>query len=416
MSAFPYPIRFFNCHSATMSKEDLVLSQMKKSARLNGWIGAVTGETGIPGLRLDFNCGLRLQLPAGDWHVRISDWDTETLFLDETASETILVSLENYYIHWQVEVYNHGTLVFAHLFDPEEQSVCFAAMDDCALGDALSFLPYIGAFREKYRSRITCHLPLFLQGIARRCYPDLAFAERIPEDSYATYFLNTGLDHFISLPLDGHHVPLHHIGMLTLGLSHPAPMPRPEPGPRAIPEPYVCIGVQASTTAKGWHYPDGWNILCRHLKELGYRVLCIDRDRQCQDFGPLVSLPEEAEDFTGNHPLEARADLLAHAEFFVGLSSGLAWLANLVRCPVVLIGGFSYYWHEFPEAYRVYNRFSCHGCVNDDRVDYFSNFCPRHPQGSPSRLECSRSISPRQVIRAVQELLDDRAKKRYPFC
>jgi len=321
-------------------------------------------------------------------------------------------------VHWQVEICHHGELAFAHLFDPGEQSVCFVAMDDCALGDALAFLPYIGSFREKYGSHITCHLPPFLQGIARRCFPDLAFVEHVPEDAYATYFLNTGLDHFISLPLDGHYVPLSHIGMITLGLDHPAPIPPMSRPPRTISEPYVCIGVQASTAAKGWHYPNGWNILCRHLKELGYRVLCIDRDRQCKDtdHGLLSSLPEEAEDFTGNHPLEARADLLAHAEFFIGLGSGLAWLANLVRCPVILIGGFSCYWYEFPEAYRVYNRFSCYGCLNDAGTNYFRSFCPRHSPGSQEHLECSRTISPRQVIRAVHELLDDREQRRYPFC
>ena len=408
MNTFPYPIRIFNCHSATLSDDTRIASQMNKIMRLNSWIGVILGETGIPGLRIDFNCGLRIQIPDGDWHVRIFDYDKEQVFFDESVSETILISMETYYIHWQIEISYQNRLVFTHTFNPKNQSVCFVAMDDCALGDVISFLPYLGAFREKYHADITCHIPLFLQGIVRRLYPDLPFVEHVPDDSYATYFLNVGLDHFISLPIDGHYVPLHHIGMITLGLNHPAPIPRMQKNPRKITEPYVCIAVQASTAIKGWLYPDGWNILCRHLKCMGYRVLCIDKDRKCEDNGICITIPAEAEDFTGNHPLEDRADLLSHAEFFIGLCSGLAWLANLVRCPVVMIGGFSYYWYEFPDAYRVYNHFSCYGCMNDTHVDYYKNTCPRHPIDSPRYLECSKSISPRQVIRAVEELLEDR--------
>ena len=43
--------------------------------------------------------------------------------------------------------------------------------------------------------------------------------------------------------------------------------------------PYVCIGVQASMTAKGWLYPHGWDIVVDYLKSLGYRVLCIDKNK-----------------------------------------------------------------------------------------------------------------------------------------
>lgn len=412
MNTFPYPIRFFSCHPATMSDNTRIASQMKKSMSLNSWIGAITGETDIPGVRIDFNCGLRLQIPDGEWHVKISDYDTEQVFFDEPVSEMILISMENYYIHWQIEISRQEQLVFAHVFDPHEQSVCFVAMDDCALGDAISFLPYIGAFQEKYHAGITCHIPPFLQGIVQRLYPGMSLVEHVPDDSYATYFLNAGLDHFISLPIDGHYVPLHHVGMVTLGLGHPAPIPHMKISPREINDPYVCIAVQASTAAKGWLYPDGWNILCRQLKGMGYRVLCIDKDRECEDNGIRITLPAEAEDFTGNHPLEDRADLLSHAEFFIGLCSGLSWLADLVRCPVVMIGGFSYYWYEFPEAYRVYNHFSCYGCMNDTHVDYYKNTCPRHPVDSPRYLECSKSISPRQVIRVVEELLEDRKNIR----
>ena len=415
MTAFPYPVRCFNCHPVTMEDPALYLEQMKKVIHICGWAGEITGETGIPGLRIDFNAGLRLQVPAGNWHIRISDYDTEMVFFDEPLAETILISMENYYIHWQIEICDNGRLVFSHLFDPDGQTVMLAAGDDCALGDALAFLPYVKVFQEKYATaRVCLHLPPYLQGIARRFYPQIPLRDRVPDDSYATFFFNTGLDNLLTLPIDGRQVPLQDVGRVTLGLYHPAPRLVWKAEPRQIREPYVCIGVQASSPIKGWFYPEGWDIVIRYLKELGYRVLCIDRDAAMTDKGLTVTRPETAEDFTGNHPLTERADMLAHADFFIGLPSGLAWLADIVGCPVVMIGGFSFYWYEFPDAYHVYNPFSCYGCMNDIRDNYFKNFCGRH-WNTPRALECSRTISPRQVIRAIDQLMSDqKARLRLP--
>ena len=36
------------------------------------------GETGIEGLKIDFNFGLRLDVPDGNFHVKISDFDSES--------------------------------------------------------------------------------------------------------------------------------------------------------------------------------------------------------------------------------------------------------------------------------------------------------------------------------------------------
>ena len=41
---------------------------------------------------------------------------------------------------------------------------------------------------------------------------------------------------------------------------------------RPIPEPYVCIAVQASSGAKMWNNPLGWHDITRLLREAGYRV------------------------------------------------------------------------------------------------------------------------------------------------
>lgn len=99
--------------------------------------------------------------------------------------------------------------------------------------------------------------------------------------------------------------------------------------------------------------------------------------------------------------------MLYHAEFFIGLSSGLAWLADAVNCPVVMISGFTHDWHEFYTPYRVANRLVCNGCYSDIRVRAFDNFCP-YQKGTTRELECQKKISPRQVINAIERLILDR--------
>ena len=134
-------------------------------------------------------------------------------------------------------------------------------------------------------------------------------------------------------------MPMEELGHLIFGVPWPRQLPVFPAGERQIQEPYVCIGVQASHPAKGWLYPDGWEIVTAALREAGDRVLCIDKGRENSADGFSAQIPAGAEDFTGEHPIEERAELLAHADFFIGLSSGLSWLAYFVGCPVVIICG-----------------------------------------------------------------------------
>ena len=100
--------------------------------------------------------------------------------------------------------------------------------------------------------------------------------------------------------------------------------------------------------------------------------------------------------------------MLYHAEFFIGLGSGLSWLAYAVNCPVVMICGFSQDWCEFYTPYRVANRKVCNGCFNDYRVRYLDNeACPYH-KNTPRALECQKKISPRMVLNAIERLILDK--------
>ena len=411
MGHFPYLVQYFSCKHWEQSNKE-IQDMIKVFAYLDATlIGPIQGETGIPGLKIDFNNGLRLQIPAGNWHVTIGDYDSGMVFYDMDACEVVLVSSEKYYIHWQIEVFLDGQPVFGHIFDPTGQKIRLF-FETYLLGDMQSFLPYIPAARDWYQADVYCTINKSMWDICRRLFPELRLRDVAEENTYATYFFSACMDYSAGMPLDGRTVSMIHTGRIILGLPE---LPQKVPwisGVRQIKEPYVCIGVQASSTAKGWLFPGGWEIVVRYLKELGYRVLCIDRDKKFEQFGYVLEMPDGAEDFTGERPLLERADMLHFADFFIGLSSGLSWLAYTADCPVIMIAGFTSFWYEFPTPYRVSNRLACSGCYNDVRLTWQKNVCARQQRDTEDILQCSKTITPRMVIQAIDRLIADKKAGR----
>lgn len=370
--------------------------------------GEILWRTGVDGLHLDFNCGLRLDVPAGNFHVVISDFDTGKIFFKRDLSDVRLVSVEKHFIRWQVEIFSGGRKIFSHVLNLDGRTVHVAFAKIGGLGDTLAGLPFAQKFAETFNCRVVISMPDYLRELAANLYPALEQIDAITPETYATYPVVMNFGDFPTVPADIRNAPLNRLAGAILGLSSLPPKPTFKPTlPPVTSAPYVCIGVQASFPIKGWHWQGGWNIVVDYLKSLGYRVFCIDREKFQRTLSYTSEMPAGAEDFTGNLPLIERANMLYHAEFFIGLSSGLAWLAEIVNCPVVMICGFSHDWHEFYTPYRVANRLVCNGCYSDLRVRAFNDFCPYH-RGTPRELECQKKISPRQVLDAIERLILDR--------
>ena len=366
----------------------------------------IYGETGIDGLRLDFNFGLRLDVPEGNFHVRIGD-DNGQIFFDKDISGVRLISFEKYFIRWRVEVYLDDAKIFEHVFDPENSSVLIVFRYRSALGDTLAMLPSVEEFRRRFHCEISVLVSEYLKEITAHLYPAFNLVDKMNLETYATFYLFAMMSPFPYLPVDPRNNCLERLAQSIIGINNLPPKLVFKPTvPRIFSELYVCISVQASTATKSWLYPDGWKIVVDYLKNLGYRVFCIDKKKLQREENYSVAMPDNAEDFTGDFSIMERANMLYHAEFFIGLSSGLSWLAHFVNCPVVMIAGFTYDWHEFYTPYRVANRLVCNGCFNDIRVSFMKKICPYH-NGTVRELECQKKIYPSQVIDAINRLIVD---------
>jgi autotransporter strand-loop-strand O-heptosyltransferase len=249
-------------------------------------------------------------------------------------------------------------------------------------------------------------IPLF-----ERQYPKISFVARagdIPNDLYASYKIGLFYGEHAPewQPYDHRFVGLHRTAAHILGVDSSDEPPLLDLcAPRQISEPYICIAAQSTAQCKYWNNPRGWKEVVAFLKGCGYRVLCIDRHSSFGSGRLTNRMPEGAESWTGDRPLQERIDILKDADFFIGLPSGLSWMAWACRVPVVIISGFSDPVTEFYTPYRVSTPEGfCRACWNDmtvrfDRKDWA--WCPRH-KGTHQQFECSRNITSDQVINAIR--------------
>jgi autotransporter strand-loop-strand O-heptosyltransferase len=380
---------------------------------------------GPEGIRFDFNLGCRVLLPArtrGKWRVRLRDLDTGNILFESENKGAFVNSAKRWYVRFRIEIWSiedeaatEPRLVMTHDHDPRHQDVLIQ-FPVGTLGDILAWFPYANRFAERFpQCRVTCALSGLIIPLLRDAYPNLRLVthedvleHKLVDTMYATYSLGVffGDESNDWQPTDFRLVGLHRTAGYILGVDPTEEAPRlalPDET-RPMPEPYAVIAVQSSSGCKYWNNPHGWRDVVTFLKENGYRVICIDQ-KPVHGFGLMwTQIPNGAEDETGDRPLVERARLLRHASLFVGLSSGLAWLAWASGCPVVLISGFTHPTNEFTTPYRVINWHACNSCWNDprhrfDHKDFL--WCPRH-QNTPRQFECTRLITATQVKQVIE--------------
>jgi autotransporter strand-loop-strand O-heptosyltransferase len=375
---------------------------------------AVLTQEGTSGIRFDFNQGARVTVPEGDWRVQLRDLDTGNILFDAKANAAVIVSTKQFYVRFGIEVWSGGESVLKHAYDARDRDVLIT-LPVGTLGDTIGWFPYAVKFQREHNCRLTCAMAERLIPLFAEAYPDVTFVTHEQVDAtrfYATYNIGLFFDdvNFTMQPTDFRHVGLHRTAGYILGVDPTEVAPKivvPDES-RPLAEPYVCIAVQASTHAKKWNNPFGWAEVITFLKERGYRVICIDREVAHGEGVAWTHIPHGAEDETGERSLAERARWLRHAAAFIGVSSGLAWLAWAVGCPVLMISGFTHPNNEFETAGRVINWHACNSCWNDvryrfDHKDYL--WCPRH-KGTERQFECSRLITADHVKRTLAKLLE----------
>ncbi len=372
---------------------------------------ALPSIQGPAGILYDFNDGARVLLPEGRWRVALLDDDSGNILFHCESGAGWVTSAKKYFIRFRIQVWrgDETSPLLDEVLSLKDRDVLIS-FPVGTLGDLLGWFHYAERFRLQHGCRLECSMAQNIITLLEEQYPDIRFSvpSAAMRSPYATYRIGLffgGND--THQPVDFRQTGFHRIAGHILGVDHREEAPRLNlSATRTIAEPYVCIGVQSTCQAKFWNNGRGWAEVVTHLKTLGYRVLCIDRDPTTGHGFVWNHIPYGAEDFTGNLPLQARVDLLRHASFFIGLASGLSWLAWAAQIPVVLISGFSLPGAEFYTPWRVFSSHGCSGCwdsLNEkfDHQDYF--WCPRH-KGTERQFECTRLITGKQVNGVIDRL------------
>jgi autotransporter strand-loop-strand O-heptosyltransferase len=383
-------------------------------------------QEGPLGLRFDFNDGARVVLPPreiGSWRVRLADADTGNVLFETSMKSGFVRSAKRWFVRFHVEVWERDDetspwrSVFVHEYDARDREILLQ-FPVGTVGDTVAWFSYGCRFSERWPgAKLTCVMSEFMIPLFVNAYPDIAFVtpdqvkqgDRL-ERAYATYHLGLFFEDKSNewQPIDFRHVGLHKSAAYILGtdLTERAPRIALPDESRPIPDPYVCIAVQATTAAKMWNNPGGWREIVSRLKARGYRVVCIDQKPMHGQDLYWSQIPHGCEDQTGMTLVEM-ARWMRHADLFVGLSSGLSWVAWAAGCPVVMISGFTWPTNEFETPGRVINWHTCNGCWHDPTLRFEHKdfmWCPRHA-GTSRQFECTRLITSAHVNRVIEKLL-----------
>ena len=317
-----------------------------------------------------------------------------------------------YYIPYEVHIKDNKTneLVETYKFNLKNKKV-LVEYESFSLGDQLAWMPIIEQFRKKHECDLYVKLPL--KNIFESKYPEIKFVNhnKYVSDAFATYKLGFYVDENGTnndrCKSDPRKQPLQKIASDYLGLPYEPELPLIDfkVKERPLKKRYVTIATQSTCQAKYWNNKGWWEKVVEYLKSKNFEVICIDKHKVFGNGKDYVNnMPSNALDYTGDKPLEDRMNQIYHSEFFIGLPSGLSWLAWAVKKPVVLISGFSYPYTEFETPYRVQNHSVCTGCWNDslfDKGDW--KWCPKSDKRE--EFECTKQITPKMVIDVIDQLL-----------
>ena len=282
-----------------------------------------------------------------------------------------------------------------------------------SIGDTVAAIPYINKFQEtNFTSIIYVSISNWLIPYFETIYPDLKFIGKNSNEVFdKTLFLDYNFNKSIQ---QGY---AEQLGFINTPYIRPNILiPNME---RPIKNKYVTIGVHSTSQLKYWNHPKGkkvqpespyWNELCGMIRKEGYTPVVVEQD-EIFGWAPYKNgLPNKANKKFGQSFLESM-NLIYHSEFYIGLSSGMSWVAHAMGKPVAMIANFTEDWNEFdlstPDYIRITNKNVCHGCWNlinkefkFDTDDWY--WCPKH-QNTNRQFECHTSITPEHVFNEIKK-------------
>jgi autotransporter strand-loop-strand O-heptosyltransferase len=257
-----------------------------------------------------------------------------------------------------------------------------------ALGDNIAWLPYL----EEYE-RINNVLVY-----SNCCYSNL-FGDVYPDRYFSK---NDGIGDVVEIGITNREIPLQRVASDCLGLTFAERKPRFNFSKlnKSV-DKTITFSEFGSNYCKSWNNPYGWIKVIQHIVSKGYTPISVSKESTGLN---------NVRDCTGLDLLSV-CNLIYSSHAFVGVSSGLAWLAWVLNVPVVMISGHTHSYFEFQSgneriSISDFNKNICVGCYNNNNVnvDWDDMWCPFH-KGTIREHECTYSITPSMVVSKIDKIL-----------
>lgn len=321
--------------------------------------------------------------------------ETDNLFHRDVVKINHWVRLSReYYTQWTTKVYKDDELVYTNLLNYADQRV-YIAFDSSSLGDNIAWMPYVEEFRKKHNCKMI--VSTFKNFLFESQYPEIEFVEpgSLVPNLYGMYKIGWFYDSNKE-PVLPNTIPLQQAATNILGLDYTEI--RPEiigKEESVVVMPYVTIATNSTAGCKFWTR-EGWQEVINYLHGEGYLVF--NTSKESNPFDNCQTLVDTS--------LPRTMSAIYNSKFFIGLSSGLSWLAWALETPVIMISNFTEEGHEF-SCHRVTNTNVCHGCWNDPQFKFDRGnwtWCPIN-EGTDNQFICHTSITSEMVIKEIKKLL-----------
>lgn len=307
---------------------------------------------------------------------------------------------KEYYVPWLIKINGkeHARLNLTN------QRVLIS-LESKSLGDTIGWTPYAVEFAKKHNCKVvvsTFHNDWFKE---LEAYKNIEFIEPGTATECLVHYRigwfrdNKGSwKNFDNHPRQCNTIPMQATASDILGLEYKElnyglNFPKKE---RPIQGKYVVIGPNATAGCKEWKY-EYWVTLTKLISQMGYQVVSLTKNEFHID--NTINMY--------NHPMENVANVLHHADLFIGLGSGLSWLNWALGKHTVMINGFSEKNHEFTSRVTRIMTDNCFPCWTNPNFTFDAgdwDWCPIW-KGTDKQHICQKSITPQMVISTIKKLL-----------
>lgn len=289
-------------------------------------------------------------------------------------------------------------------FKMDEFKTVFIELHSQALGDQVAWLPIVDLFQKKHKCKVivSCkHYKLFKQ-----FYPNMkfCFGGDYPTNISAVYILGYSVSGFkdkhnntIS-PVDCRTVSLQNVACHILGIEPQEVNPNfKSKGKPIYKDNYIVFTAVAQGTMKLWNNPEALTEMVVYFQSKGYKVIEVgmtDDTKEIKAWRKRHNIIDK----TGQLEWSKLLNIIEHGKLFLGMSSGLSWLAWALGQKVVTINGVTADNVEFKHT-KIQNKDVCNGCFNDTSLVYDNSaeYCPRNKD-----FECTRKITSEMVIKEIE--------------